>query len=273
MTEPSQKQEAVPGERVEENPLGNLISTSPRGATWPAATAGSPRNTRTRGAPGPPWSFLFSLPSSRGEALGLSGVKLTGGEPLLHPQIKEIIGHITKENLRLTMETNGILMTEDMAALLASCPGVFVSVSIDGSRAETHEHIRGVEGSFNKACDAVRHLVRAGISPQVIMSVMRENRAEMEGLVALARSLGAGSVKFKRRPAHGAGREDAGIRGTLTIGELIETGAWVERTLSAATPMRLFYSHPAAFRPWENSLAIPATARRLRHPGNTRRPL
>jgi len=192
---------------------------------------------------------LFTSIIEQAKPLGLSSVKLTGGEPLLHPKIREIIGHIKRENLRLTMETNGILMNAAMAGLLASCPGIFVSVSIDGSRAETHDHIRGVEGSFDKACEGVRLLVKAGIRPQVIMSVMRSNREEMEGLVALAQSLGAGSVKFNVVQPTARGEKMAQCGDTLTIGELIETGAWVERALSTATPIKLFYHHPAAFRP------------------------
>jgi SynChlorMet cassette radical SAM/SPASM protein ScmF len=36
---------------------------------------------------------------------------------------------------------------------------------------------------------------------------------------------------------------------TLTIKELVELGAWVENSLSNSTDLRLFYDHPAAFRP------------------------
>ncbi len=54
---------------------------------------------------------LFKAIIEQAKPLGLTGVKLTGGEPLLHPQIKEILEHIRAENLDLTVETNGVLCT------------------------------------------------------------------------------------------------------------------------------------------------------------------
>jgi len=65
--------------------------------------------------------------------LGLHTVKLTGGEPLLHPHFTDLLDVIRRERVRLQIETNGILCTEEQAKQIASIPGVFVSVSIDGN--------------------------------------------------------------------------------------------------------------------------------------------
>ena len=101
--------------------------------------------------------------------LGLSGVKLTGGEPLLHPDIMEILEIIRQQGLDFTMETNGLLCTSDMAAAIALQKNPFVSVSLDGADEKTHDKIRGLAGAFANATNAIRHLAAAGISPQVIM--------------------------------------------------------------------------------------------------------
>ncbi len=192
---------------------------------------------------------LFKSIIEQAKSLGLGGVKLTGGEPLLHPQIDELLDHIKKEELRLTIETNGVLCTPAIARQISSCGHPFVSVSIDGADAETHEWVRGVAGSFRQAIDGVRNLVEAGIHPQIIMTIMRRNMDQMEDVVRLAESLRANSVKFNivQPAARGEKMHEAGE--TLTIEELVETGRWVEKDLSARTAIRLHYSHPAAFRP------------------------
>lgn len=202
------------------------------------------------GAPGPVLDFdLFRSIIAQAKPLGLSGVKLTGGEPLMHPDIRAFIEHVRAEGLRLTVETNGVLCTKGLAEQMAAGSGAFVSVSLDGADAETHEWVRGVEGAFEAALTGIRTLAEAGLRPQIIMSVMRRNVVQMEPLVRLAESLGAGSVKFNlvQPTARGEKLHTAGE--TLTIGELIDRSRWVEQELRPATSLRLFYDHPMAFRP------------------------
>jgi SynChlorMet cassette radical SAM/SPASM protein ScmF len=192
---------------------------------------------------------LFQSIIEQARPLGLSGVKLTGGEPLLHPQIREILEIVRREELRLTVETNGVLCTPELASKIAACKNPFVSVSLDGADAETHEWVRGVPGCFEATLEGIGVLVQAGFKPQVIMALMRRNKDQMEAVVRLAERLGAGSVKFNmvQPTARGEQMQEAGE--TLTIEELIEIGRWVEDSLSASTPLRLIYSHPVAFRP------------------------
>ncbi|RLB85884.1 MAG: SynChlorMet cassette radical SAM/SPASM protein ScmF, partial [Deltaproteobacteria bacterium] len=140
---------------------------------------------------------LFRSIIAQAKPLGLLGVKLTGGEPLLHPQIREILEVVRYQDLRLTVETNGTLCTPELAeAMKSTTENPFVSVSLDGADAETHEWVRGVEGCFDSTLEGVRNLVNAGFRPQIIMSIMRRNKDQMEPVVRLAESLGAGSVKF-----------------------------------------------------------------------------
>ena len=192
---------------------------------------------------------LFRSILVQAKALGLGAVKLTGGEPLLHPRIGEIIELVKAEDLCFTMETNGVLCTAELARLIASCKNPFVAVSLDGADSETHEWVRGVEGSFSQTLRGIQNLVDAGIRPQVIMTVMRRNRGQMESLVRLAESLGAGSVKFNlvQPTARGEKMHEAGE--TLSIEELVAIGRWVETTLTPSSSIRIFYGHPAAFKP------------------------
>ena len=192
---------------------------------------------------------LFKSIIEQAKSLGLTGVKLTGGEPLLHPQINEILEYIQTEDLGMTLETNGVLCTAELAEKMAACKDPFVSVSLDGANSETHEWVRGVEGCFDEAIEGLRNLVSEGLRSQVIMTIMRHNKNQLEPVVRLAESVGAASVKFNivQPTARGEKLHDSGE--ALTIEELVDLGRWVETTLSDSSPLPLYFSHPMAFRP------------------------
>ena len=192
---------------------------------------------------------LFHSIIEQAKPLGLTGVKLTGGEPLMHPNIKEILDSIRTEDLRLTVETNGVLCTPELSDKMAACKDPFVSVSLDGTDPETHEWVRGVAGCFRASLEGMRNLVKAGFKPQVVMTIMRKNKDQIKAMIRLAEDRGAGSVKFNivQPTARGQKMHESGE--TLTIEELVNLGQWVETTLSASTSVLLYYDHPLAFRP------------------------
>ena len=205
---------------------------------------------QTEGKTYPALDFdLFKSIIEQAKPLGLTGVKLTGGEPLLHPQIHEILELIRTEDLRLIVETNGVLCTVELAQKIAACKEPFVSVSLDGADAETHEWVRGVEGCFDEAINGLRNLVSAGLRPQVIMTIMRHNKEQMESVIRLAERSGASSVKFNILQPTVRGERMHLTGEALDIEELVDLGEWVEETLSAATYLNLYYDHPIAFRP------------------------
>jgi len=192
---------------------------------------------------------LFRAIIREAKPLGLTRVKLTGGEPLMHPRIAEMIDVVREEELGLTVETNGVLCTPEIASRIASANAPSVAVSLDGADAATHEWVRGVPGSFAAARRGILSLAATGLKPQVIMSVMRRNRGEMRALVALAEELGAGSVKFNlvMPTERGEALHDKGE--TLSVAELVETGKWVAQELAPAAKIRIIYHQPPAFRP------------------------
>jgi len=191
---------------------------------------------------------LFRSIIGQARPLGLSSVKLTGGEPLLHPQIHKIIEEIRANNLKLVVETNGLLCTKGLAREMASCKDPFVAVSLDASDAETHEWLRGVSGCFEGAKAGIRNLVKAGLNPQIIMTMTRRNKDQIEGLVRLAESLGAGSVKFNVLQPTSRGKQMHKSGETLGVEEIVRLGQWVENELSKSTNLTLFFDHALAFR-------------------------
>jgi SynChlorMet cassette radical SAM/SPASM protein ScmF len=190
---------------------------------------------------------LLALAIEEGLPLGLNSVKLTGGEPLLHPDFVKIVDLLYEKNLSVNIETNGTRMTADLALHLKEKKVNFISISLDGAIAETHDAFRGVKGCFDQAVQGIRYLVEAGYHPQVIMSLHDGNLNEIEALVHLAESLGAGSVKFNIIQPSGRGEIFIKRGRSLDIKKLIDIGKWVESDLQKRTFISLHYSWPIAF--------------------------
>lgn len=181
--------------------------------------------------------------------LELSLVKLTGGEPLLHPQFEEIVDFLQAEELGITVETNGVLLTKELAKKLVKSKGFHLSVSLDGVDAKTHEAMRRVQGSFAAALRGVENMVTVGYKPQIIMSLTPDNVMQMEPMVRLAEEIGASSVKFNLIQSSGRGEKLHADNTTLSVARMVELGKWVEEDLLPNAKVGVFYSHPAAFKP------------------------
>jgi SynChlorMet cassette radical SAM/SPASM protein ScmF len=180
--------------------------------------------------------------------MGLSQAKLTGGEPTLHPRFVEIADMLTAEGLRLDMETNGTLMDANLAKHLKEETSLwFVSVSLDGATAETHDWFRGVPGAFDAALRGLAHLVDAGYeNVQVIMCPHHGNIGELEDLVKLAVERGAGSVKFNpvTRSGRGIAMHERGE--ALDYDEVLALARYVRGELQDRTPIPLKIATPPA---------------------------
>jgi SynChlorMet cassette radical SAM/SPASM protein ScmF len=175
---------------------------------------------------------LFCSIIQQAKPLGLKAIKLTGGEPLLHPHFNKILDVVRKEKIGLAVETNGTLCTHDIADRMAACDNAIASVSIDGANAETHEWVRGVKGCFDAALEGINNLVQVGIKTQVIMTLLKRNRSQMEEVARLVETLGADSVKFNIVHPISKGEAFCNTVENLSLEELIEIGIWVETGLS-----------------------------------------
>ncbi|MCD4741723.1 MAG: radical SAM protein [Desulfobacteraceae bacterium] len=203
-----------------------------------------------KGVPSPGEYIDFKLLKDAvktGKTLGLSNAKLTGGEPLLHPQFIDIVDFFHEQKIPLTMETNGTLIDKETAIHLKKNSSLWhISVSLDSPRADYHDWFRGVKGAFEKAVQGIKHLVTAGFHPQIIMCPHKGNLHEIDDLVKLAVDLGAGSVKFN--PINGVGRgktfQEKGD--SLNFDETMNLVHYINNDLQQKTPIKLISLLPPA---------------------------
>jgi SynChlorMet cassette radical SAM/SPASM protein ScmE len=112
-------------------------------------------------------------------------VTLAGGEPFIRGDLKEIISGIVRNRMRFQILSNGTLITEEMAAFLASTGRCnCVQVSIDGSMPDSHDAMRG-KGSFAKALQGLMTLRRHGVHTAVRVTIHRKNVHDLEGIAKL----------------------------------------------------------------------------------------
>lgn len=127
--------------------------------------------------------------------LGCFVVSIEGGEPLARPDLVDIVGSFGERHLP-ALFTNGWFVTREGARALFDAGLTHASVSIDFPDAARHDAKRGLAGAFDRACQALEHLLAAaprGHRQVHVMSVlMRENWRDFEALFDLSRRLGVG---------------------------------------------------------------------------------
>ncbi len=120
--------------------------------------------------------------------VGIPRVVFTGGEPFLRSDFLEALQLLSKNRISIKIETNGSLIEENLVNFLVNLNLASVEISLDGSRAESHEGLR-LGSSWNKAVKAIKLLTEAGIKVQVLFIPTRINYREIEETIELAYSL------------------------------------------------------------------------------------
>ncbi len=91
-------------------------------------------------------------------SLGAVHINLTGGEPLMADDIFEVIDAIQPHKVVITINTNGILLTEEMIDRLDKAGVDILKVSIDSPIEEEHDKSRGYPGCFKQAFKALAYI-------------------------------------------------------------------------------------------------------------------
>ena len=83
--------------------------------------------------------------ASKVVALGVERIYLTGGEPLLHPDLLNILSFMAQKynGVEIGLTTNGLLLSNEIMDSICSYGNIVVQISIDGATASTYEKIRG----------------------------------------------------------------------------------------------------------------------------------
>ncbi|MFH1744829.1 MAG: PqqD family peptide modification chaperone [bacterium] len=123
-------------------------------------------------------------------AEGCLFVSFTGGEFFTRDDAMEIVEYADKLHFVVDILSNGTLVTEDKANMLALRSVRRVQVSLYGATPETHDSITRLSGSFKKTLQGINFLTKAGIKVEIAFPLMQINFHERYLLKDLAKSLG-----------------------------------------------------------------------------------
>jgi radical SAM protein with 4Fe4S-binding SPASM domain len=127
-------------------------------------------------------------------------LKLTGGEPTLHPSFERILYAIQRMDMPFALFTNARWLNPDaLVSLLRAtpqCTGLLVS--LHGATTASHDAFTGVPGSFDESCANIQLAVAAGIHVTTSTVISAWNWHELLEVVALSRTLGADHAVFNR---------------------------------------------------------------------------
>lgn len=107
-------------------------------------------------------------------AYGASALLLSGGEPLLHPRLADLLRRATERGLKVTISTNGTRITPELARLFKELGVAYVGISLDGI-GEVHDKFRGVPGAFEGAIRGFRLCEEVGQKTGLRLTLTRNN--------------------------------------------------------------------------------------------------
>ena len=120
----------------------------------------------------------------------------SGGEPLMRPDIVELVAYATKLGLRPVFGTNGTLITLEMAKKLKAAGAMGMGISLDSLDKAKHNEFRKFPGAWEGAVRGMENCRKAGLPFQMHTTVMDWNNAELESITDFAVEKGAVAHHF-----------------------------------------------------------------------------
>lgn len=155
-------------------------------------------------------------------------VAFTGGEPLLCPDLFEILEYAKNLGFSTTLASNGTMITRDVAHRLADAGVAIVAISLDATDASTHDKIRGTPGAHDLALKGIEAVKEAGITLQINVTIASYNENQIMALIKEAEKLGAAILIMYQMVPVGRGSDIAdqslGIEANKKFSESIAEG-------------------------------------------------
>ena len=118
---------------------------------------------------------------------GLLYLLLTGGEPFLRPDFRQIYQGLYRLGFLMSINTNGTLIDEEVVSWLKETPPTRVNVTLYGTSDETYARLCGNPHGYSQAVHGIKLLLHAGISVQLNCSLTPDNVNDFSGIYAFAK--------------------------------------------------------------------------------------
>lgn len=123
---------------------------------------------------------------------GMLVLLLTGGEPLLHPDFKEIYLTAQKMGVQILLNSNGSLINKEWVDFFDQNRPLRINITLYGASREDYQALCGNGDGFENTLNAIRMLRGRGISVKLNTTVTPENRNSQKQMMQIAHDLGVG---------------------------------------------------------------------------------
>lgn len=125
--------------------------------------------------------------ASQGREAGVLLPLLTGGEPLLHPDFRQIMSGLDAMGMRISINTNGSLIDRDMARFFSAHRPDRINITLYGASEESYEALCGNGEALGRIREGVRLLKEYGIPIKFNTSITPLNAHELGAMIDYAR--------------------------------------------------------------------------------------
>lgn len=120
---------------------------------------------------------------------GLLYLLITGGEPLLHPQFREIMDMAVNKPIHIALNTNGTLIDESMADFLALIHPYQINISLYGSSNATYERLCHNPRGFDQVMKGLRLLKERNLTVEVHATLTPENVDDFDDMITICNEM------------------------------------------------------------------------------------
>lgn len=191
----------------------------------------------------------YKVPSKPEEEISIETIKklpemyftnITGGEPFVRDDLKDIVRELLKKSDRIVISTNGFF-TDRIVELCKEFPQVGIRISIEGLE-KTNNEIRGLDDGFNRGYTTLKKLVDMGMKDVGFgMTVQDRNAADLVPLYNISDELG---MEFATASLHNSFyfvESNNIIKDRLTVAQNFED--LVNRLLDSNSPKKWFRAY------------------------------
>jgi len=137
---------------------------------------------------------------------GVPVILLSGGEPLLRPDLTELARNAVDKGIRAVISTNGTLIDEEKAMLLKDAGVSYVGVSLDGLE-KANDHFRGMNGAFQMALNGIKNCKKAELKVGLRFTINKLNVDQVPGIFDLVEEMDIERVCFYHLVYSGRGSD------------------------------------------------------------------
>jgi len=137
---------------------------------------------------------------------GVPHLIFSGGEPFVRKDIFKLLSYAVKRGVPVGVLTNGTSLSSDMLKKFTNFlvnGDVSLTISLDGFRRETHDYIRGVNGSFDKTLRTIKNVSKLKRKKgskeflEIITIILNQNLEELADILNLVKKMGVSSIQFQ----------------------------------------------------------------------------